>query len=138
MATLTGQQIRALFGQEAEVRLTRLNQLLLELEGTQQDEGLIRSIFREIHTLKGSSAVAGLDDVSRVAHELEGPVDDLRSGRRPITPDVIDRLLAGVDRLSTVIAAGLEDGGDTRPVSPRLADAQAAADRDPHSSVAVM
>src|SRR6185436_777079 len=59
MAALTVHQIQALFGQEAEVRLTRLNQLLLELEGAAQDEGLIRSIFREIHTLKGSSAVAG-------------------------------------------------------------------------------
>ena len=114
MAALSVTQIRALFAQEAEGRLTRLSQLLLELEGAQQDEDLIRSVFREIHTLKGSSAVAGLDEVSRVAHELEGPVDDLRSGRRPVTPDVIDRLLAGVDRLSAAIAASLQDDGDRR------------------------
>ena len=64
---------------------------------------LVRSIFREIHTLKGSSAVAGLDDVSRIAHDLEELVDDLRAGERPVTADVIDTLLRGVDRLSAAI-----------------------------------
>ena len=44
------------------------------------DETLVRSIFREVHTLKGSSAVAGLDDVSRVAHDLEELVDTCASG----------------------------------------------------------
>jgi two-component system chemotaxis sensor kinase CheA len=137
MAALSVTQIRALFAQEAEGRLIRLSQLLLELEGAQQDENLIRSVFREIHTLKGSSAVAGLDEVSRVAHELEGPVDDLRSGRRPVTPDVIDRLLAGVDRLSAAIAAGLQDGWDAGAVSPPIV-AAAVSNHEAHGSVAVL
>ena len=98
------EQVRALFAQEAEVRMASLGELLLELEQTGGDAELVGSIFREVHTIKGSSAVAGLDDVSHCAHELEELLDDLRSQRRSVTPDVIDVLLAGADRLSAVIA----------------------------------
>jgi two-component system, chemotaxis family, sensor kinase CheA len=98
------EEVRALFAQEAEVRMANLGELLLELEQTGGDTELVRSIFREVHTIKGSSAVAGLDDVSHCAHELEELLDDLRSQRRSVTPDVIDVLLAGADRLSAVIA----------------------------------
>jgi two-component system chemotaxis sensor kinase CheA len=58
------EQVRALFAQEAEVRMANLGELLLELEQTGGDAELVGSIFREVHTIKGSSAVAGLDEVS--------------------------------------------------------------------------
>ncbi|HST63844.1 MAG TPA: response regulator [Mycobacteriales bacterium] len=103
--------VQALFAQEAQGRLATLGQLLLRLEATADDAELIRSIFREIHTLKGSSAVAGLDEVSRVAHELEEVVEELRSGTRTATPELIDTLLAGADRLEAGIAAALGGAG---------------------------
>jgi two-component system chemotaxis sensor kinase CheA len=98
-------QVRALFAQEAEGRLTNLGKLLLELEQTGNDQVLVDSIFRDVHTLKGSSATAGLDEVSSMAHELEELVDDLRTGRRSPTPDMIDSLLAGADQLGAAILA---------------------------------
>jgi two-component system chemotaxis sensor kinase CheA len=103
VATLTADQIRALFAQEAEVRLAHLDQLLLRLEHAPEDEELLRSIFRELHTLKGSSAAAGLDEVSRPAHELEELVDDVRAKRRQVTPELIDNLFAGADRLAKLV-----------------------------------
>ena len=95
------------------MRMADLGELLLELEQTGGDAELVGSIFREIHTIKGSSAVAGLDDVSHCAHELEELLDDLRSQRRSVTPDVIDVLLAGADRLSAVIAG--DEGAPSVP-----------------------
>lgn len=107
MAALGQDQIQALFAQEASVRLDHLDQLLLQLEQSGEDETLIRSVFRELHTLKGSAAVAGLTDVSRLAHELEDVVQDLRAGRQVVTPDVIDTLLVGADRLGKLISSTL-------------------------------
>jgi len=101
---MTGDQVRQLFVQEAEVRLAGLGQLLLQLEQHSDDEALVRSVFREIHTIKGSSAVAGLDEISRVSHDLEDLVDEVRTGRRQITADVIDTLLRGADQLSAAIS----------------------------------
>jgi two-component system chemotaxis sensor kinase CheA len=104
MAGMTSDQVRRLFAQEAEVRLAQLDQLLLQLEQTGDDETLVRSIFREIHTLKGSSAVAGLDEVSGVAHHLEELVDGVRTGRGSITAELIDTLLRGSDQLRAAIS----------------------------------
>lgn len=103
MAGISSAQVRSLFAQEAEGRLAQLSQLLLQLEQTADEEALVRSIFREIHTIKGSSAVAGLDDVSRIAHGLEELVDNLRTGERPVTAEVIDTLLRGADELNEAI-----------------------------------
>jgi two-component system, chemotaxis family, sensor kinase CheA len=101
---LTIEQVQGLFAQEAEGRLAHLGQLLLELEQTNGDTALVDSIFRELHTLKGSSAVAGLEDVSRCAHELEELIDGVRGGRQTVTSDLVDILLAGADRLTATIA----------------------------------
>ena len=115
MAGLELVDVRALFAQEAEGRLANLGQLLLRLEDSAEDDEIVRSVFRELHTLKGSSAVAGLVEVSRAAHELEEVVEQLRSGQRTATPELIDGLLAGVDRLAAGIAAAVADGDPADP-----------------------
>jgi two-component system chemotaxis sensor kinase CheA len=112
MAALSSERVRRLFAQEAEVRLAELGRLLLELEHDVDDDALVRSVYRELHTLKGSAAVAGLDEVSQVAHRLEELVEEVRAGRRPATADVIDELLRGTDELSAAISrTRLDDTG---------------------------
>ena len=115
MAVLTVEQVRALFAQEADVRLANLGQLLLALEQADTDGVTIGSIFRELHTIKGSSAVAGLPEVSTFAHGLEELVDDLRAGRATATPAVIDTLLAGVDGLAELITRSTGDSPSAEP-----------------------
>lgn len=136
MAALGADRIRVLFAQEAAVRLDDLGRLLLELEQRADDQELLRSVYRELHTLKGSAAVAGLDDISQVAHGLEELVDDVRAGRRPVTPEMIDTLLRGVDELREAVtgsppvvsvpdASGPPEGNGARAVgvpSSRAAD----------------
>ncbi|MCW2491501.1 MAG: putative gliding motility regulatory protein [Frankiales bacterium] len=124
MVGLNVAQVRTLFSQEATVRLAQLGQLLLQLEQIGSDETLIRSIFREIHTLKGSAAVAGLAEVSECAHELEELVEDLRTGRRSAAPDVIDTLLAGADRLAALIASHWREGETSATGDPLQRTAQ--------------
>jgi two-component system chemotaxis sensor kinase CheA len=121
MAALDIRQVRTLFVQEAEVRLAQLGELLLQLEQAPADQTLIRSVFRELHTLKGSAAVVGLIEVSLIAHELEELVEELRAERSVVTPEVIDALLAGTDRLTAAIA-GTPADGRLDPVVPAGAD----------------
>jgi chemotaxis protein histidine kinase CheA len=115
MAGITAAQLRELFAQEAEGRLVALGQLLLELEQAGGDEEIVRSIFREFHTLKGSAAVAGLSEVSRIAHNLEELANTLRLGGQPVTPEVIDTLKIGTAQLSSAINPVL---GSPAPDSP--------------------
>jgi two-component system chemotaxis sensor kinase CheA len=97
------EQVRALFAQEAQERLSHLAHLLLELELADSDSIIVDAIFRDLHTLKGSAAIAGLDEVSVSAHALEDLVEDLRAGRRPVTREAVDTLLAGTDQLAAMI-----------------------------------
>ena len=119
MPALTAHQIGQLFAQEAEVRLIELGKALLLLEENVEDEALVRSIFRELHTLKGSAAVAGLNEVSAIAHRLEELVDEIRTGRRPITPEMIDTLLTGADELGAAISLARAENQATEPVPPK-------------------
>jgi two-component system chemotaxis sensor kinase CheA len=120
MPALDSSQIQALFAEEAEARLAHLSQLLLQLDARGDDATLVGSIFRDIHTLKGSSAVAGLDEVSHFAHQLEELVDDLRAGNRAATPDLVDALLAGADGLAALIAKSLgrDHAGESAEETP--------------------
>lgn len=117
MAAVGVQRLRQLFAEEAGIRLGELDRLLLRLE-EEPDPDLIRSIFREVHTLKGSAAVARLAEVSKIAHQLEELVGQVRDLQQPATSALIDTLLSGVDQLRAAIAAA-GAGGDPDDTSDR-------------------
>lgn len=98
-----GIDFRQLFAEEADSRLVRLGEQLLQLEEHGDDVDLVASIFREAHTVKGAAAVVGIDEASSVAHALEELLEGVRSGDRPVTSDLVDIALAAVDGLSSMI-----------------------------------
>lgn len=100
-------EFRALFAQEAEQRLAAMAAELLALEAGTNGPERIASIFREAHTLKGASAVVGLEEVTTVAHAMEDLLHQLREGERLATPDLIDVLLAAVDGLAEMVPSVL-------------------------------
>jgi two-component system chemotaxis sensor kinase CheA len=116
MSTLDLEGFRVLFAQEAEGRLAAISQLALELEGAGNDETIVAAIYREVHTLKGSAAVVGLDDVSGCAHRLEERLEALRSGAFPISSELVDVVLEALDEL-TVLMAGAVAGEAQQPAS---------------------
>jgi two-component system chemotaxis sensor kinase CheA len=115
------QDFRALFGEEARGRLTRLGQLLLDLEGNADDPQLVVAVFREVHTLKGAAAVVGFEDVSRAAHALEEVLDDVRNGRTRVDPNTVDHLLGAIDSLRSLTEGALT-GQDQSAEATRLAE----------------
>jgi two-component system chemotaxis sensor kinase CheA len=124
---------RRLFEQEAATRLPKLTEQLLELERGGPTPELIASLFREAHTLKGAAAVVGLDDASRVAHALEDLLDDVRGGRRAVTPELVDVAFAAVDGLTEMIP-GLIAGNDCRAAADSLEQAVRTVRRDSDAS----
>ena len=93
---LTGheEEFRQLFAQEAERRLDGLVRAAMELERGGGDPDLVRGMFRDAHTLKGSAGVVGFTVVASRLHALEQRLDDLRAGRRPADAAVADEVLA--------------------------------------------
>jgi two-component system chemotaxis sensor kinase CheA len=93
------------FFEEAGELLGDFEAGLLRLETTPGDAELLNRIFRNAHTLKGNSAMLGFEDVAHFTHALEDLLDQLRKGQRPVTPRVVDALLASGDVLRALLAA---------------------------------
>lgn len=100
---------RRQFYQEARDILENLSENTLRLEVNPQDKELINSIFRGIHTIKGSAGSFDLEDISSFAHHFEEVLSRLREGLIEVNPDLIDLILLGIDHLLELVA-GYEKG----------------------------
>ncbi|MBU2547729.1 MAG: chemotaxis protein CheA, partial [Proteobacteria bacterium] len=101
---------RLAFKEEAHELLAELETSLLEWEERPDDEELIGRIFRAMHTIKGSGAMFGFDDIAAFTHEVETAWDMVRSGRLETGRDLIDLTLAARDQIKVMVDAA--DGGE--------------------------
>ncbi len=92
-----------LFFDEAAERIEGISQKLIELERKQNDPELLRDLFRDLHTVKGSSAMVGLQPVNRLAHAAEDLVGQLREGQRTTDEPAVNALLATLDSLRAML-----------------------------------
>ena len=102
------EEIRALFLVECEEHLAGLCDGLAALKRAPHDAETLATVFRAVHSVKGGAAAFGFTDLVGFAHHLEATLDDLRSGRRALTPDVLAGLVRSSDRLADLIAAARE------------------------------
>ncbi|MEY3807986.1 MAG: hypothetical protein RI893_962 [Pseudomonadota bacterium] len=91
------------FAQEVDELLTAMEIALLGLTGTPDDTESINSIFRAMHTIKGSSGLFGFDEVVAFTHEVETVLDQVRNGEREIDAELISVLLACKDHTAQII-----------------------------------
>lgn len=76
---------------------------LVELEKDPGDQSLIASLFRHIHTIKGTSGFLKLPRVGRLTHATEALIGALRDGAI-VSPSHITLIFASVDRLKAILA----------------------------------
>jgi two-component system chemotaxis sensor kinase CheA len=98
-----GSELRALFFESANELLQALNEAGLQLEARPADEGVIRSIRRAVHTLKGDSAACGFHKLSEIAHELEDVLSpQIGKTKGASLPEIV---LAAADTFGAMLAA---------------------------------
>lgn len=102
------QVLRDVFIREAADILASLESDLVRLED-EKDPELVNGIFRYVHTLKGSSGIAGFKGVYTFTHRLENLLDMVRSGSLAAGKEIIDLLLVGLDWIRSAIDAGEEN-----------------------------
>jgi len=102
----------AYFRDEAEELLQQIDADLLHLEdyvaSGHADNELVNSLFRALHTIKGSSGMLQFTDVQNLAHKLENLCDLLRKERMPLSESCVDVLFAGRDFLTDLVHAAIE------------------------------
>ncbi len=91
------------FRQEARDLLESLEQALLDLEQNADDRNLVDSAFRALHTIKGSGAMFGFDEVAAFVHEFETAFDRVRKGTAAASPALIAVALAAKDHLHKLV-----------------------------------
>lgn len=81
----------------------RLDQEFVALEVDPSDATLIGSIFRTIHTIKGTCGFLGLPKLESVAHGAENILSAMRDKDFPITEVGITVLLDAVDHIKDIL-----------------------------------
>ncbi len=105
---------RQAYLEEAQDLLSELESALLELEERPSDQDLVDRVFRAMHTIKGSGAMFGFDDVAHFTHDVETVFDQVRVGRIALTKDLLSLTLACRDRIQDILfGAGQGQDVDT-------------------------
>ena len=80
------------FHEEVARRLDEMEAALLAIESGNHSAGMIDSLFRNVHTIKGTAGMFGLEDVTAVAHAVEDILAIVRE-RDTFPPNLLDPLL---------------------------------------------
>ena len=113
----------ARFIDEAKEHITSLNQGLLTLEKDPNDVETLNGVFRSAHTIKGSSRMMKLHEVTDVAHKLEDVLDALRQGNLKLSEGLSTLLFKGIDAISAMledISCGIEVSISTEKICEQL------------------
>lgn len=96
---------------ESFENLSNINEDLTRFESSPNDTELLNSIYRKVHTLKGSSNFLGLKILQKVTHVSENILDKIRAGEISLNEIVIDKLLESFDACLLVLK-NIESSGD--------------------------
>ncbi|MBI1328261.1 MAG: response regulator [Alphaproteobacteria bacterium] len=100
------------FLSETNDSLGDLDNQLIVLEQNPDDHAIIDSIFRVMHTIKGTCGFLGLDRLAKVAHASEDVLDNIRNEALKPTPQVISLILESIDRIKSLVEALEESGAE--------------------------
>jgi two-component system chemotaxis sensor kinase CheA len=114
---------------ESYENLDRLDRDLIVLEKNPHDREILASVFRTIHTIKGTSGFLGFNKLGAVAHVGENLLGRLRDGQLTLDREITTGLLAMVDAVRQMLASidgsGLEGDRDDSQLISRLTTLQA-------------
>jgi two-component system, chemotaxis family, sensor kinase CheA len=109
-------EIIAEFLVESHENLDRLDSDLVALEQDPASRPLLGSVFRTIHTIKGTTGFLGFGHLEALTHAGESLLSKLRDGELRLTAEITDALLMLVDAvralLTTIEATGQEGEPD--------------------------
>ena len=102
---MNSDQFRQAFIEESMDLLNSLESRLLEMEEAPGDKEKISAVFRIIHTIKGSAAMFGFNEISLFTHHVENILDAVRDGKLPVSRELIDWTLKSGDHITALIEA---------------------------------
>ncbi|TGL74498.1 chemotaxis protein CheA [Leptospira yasudae] len=114
-------EVRDTFISESEELLSSMESNLLILEKDSKNSEGIHSVFRAIHTIKGTSGMFGYEPIEKFTHEVETILDRIRSGKQNLTKEGIEFLFLACDHIRHLV----ESVGDTLVLDSKTSRKQA-------------
>src|SRR5664279_41867 len=109
---------------ESFENLDQLDRDLVSLEQDPKSRELLRSVFRTIHTIKGTAGFLAFHKLEAITHVGESLLAKLRDGLFDLTPETTGALLRMVDLVRTVLAHieldNTEGDTDVEPLAVEL------------------
>ena len=110
------QELLELFVEEGQERLESADTALQKWREQPDDRSLVTALQRDVHTVKGSARMAGLNPIGHVAHVLEDLLEGIAGGQQQATQERIDSIEIGCDHLHAMIDA--VDAREPLPEAP--------------------
>lgn len=89
---------------ETNESIGELDVELVKLEQSPDDPELLGSIFRLVHTVKGTCGFLGLPRLEHVAHAAENILGKFRDRELIVTPRAVTLILQSIDRIKMLLA----------------------------------
>lgn len=110
---MSDDQSREIFREEALELLGELDSTLLELESQPHNLDLVNRAFRALHTIKGSGAMFGFDDIAEFTHDIENVFDKVRNEELLVTRELISITFSARDHITGLLNGPDEKGNGT-------------------------
>jgi two-component system chemotaxis sensor kinase CheA len=108
MSKFMADELLTEFLEETNESLTSLDQQFIELEKNPHNDEIVASIFRVMHTIKGTSGFLGFERLQKVAHAAENVMDKVRGKSIPVSSDMVSLILEAVDAVKEIVS-GIEE-----------------------------
>ncbi len=94
------------FVEEAQDNVAAIEEALFELEKSPDDMEIVERLFRSMHTIKGSGAMFGFNDLSHFTHNLETLYDLVRNNVVKVNSDIISLTFESLDYIRQLLDLG--------------------------------
>ncbi len=92
--------------------LEQVERDLLTLEREPNSEAVLNSVFRNMHTIKGSAGFLAFSTLERVAHATENVLGSVRSGHIAMDTDVSESMFRSIDAIRKILKTIETSGND--------------------------
>ncbi len=92
------------FWTECDEIIERVSAQLASFERGEFSQELIDSMYRDVHTMKGTAQLFGFSEISKILHLIETSLEPVRDGRKKISPTMIELLYKGIKVIEGLLA----------------------------------
>lgn len=107
------EEIERIFYQEVLEMLEEAACSLVEAENRGQVAEKVPELFRMFHSIKGGAQMVGLEDLSRLSHQLEYVFDAIREGRRNFNSELVSLVMEVIELIENSLKCRVRGEDDS-------------------------